>query len=158
MNLKRTLALIRVALEHDLERLEPRAGLDELGNKLAHEVRGLLATLEFWKVAPPSIDELTDEVRSLSNRTSDVRERITDYLTGRRRARVENLLPDATRPSPEIVAQIRYAQSGPDSGPEAETLEACPACRHCTLCGDRRFVPVSTASEWRSRNLPRRQR
>lgn len=149
---EKTLASVSLTLRHAVDKLGESAKADPLGAALLHDLRAAIFTADLFTDAAPTLDELLE----LTDEAARLNERMRQYVDGRRAARVAAMLPDSTRPPAITQADIRDALEGPGHGQESETLEQCPACRACTLCGDRRFVPVSTASAWRVRNMPRR--
>lgn len=144
----KTLASVSLTLRHAVDKLGKSAETDPIGAALLHDLRAAIFTAELYDRATFSLDELL----ALTDAAVRLNERMRQFIEGRRAARIAAMLPDSTRPPAITQAEIRDALEGPGHGQESETLEQCPACRACTLCGDRRFVPVSTASAWRIRN------
>lgn len=147
---KKTVATLTVTVDHILERLGPRAGLDPDGVDLVHEASNLATILHGCAGHPmkrSEFAELVDRVARL-----DVNAKM--YVAARRLDRVAERLPHSMHPNTVARAQMQDAIEGPMQA----TLTTCPACRGCTLCRDARLVTPAIAHEFELRNTPRRDR
>jgi len=147
---KKSVATLTVTVDHILERLGPRAGLDQVGLDLLHEANNLLTILRAAGSGSLPRGELIDVVDRVAR--LDVTAKAN--LEARRLERVAERLPDSIRPTPQTQAQIQEAIEGP----RKPTLTTCPACFGCTLCHDVRMVRPAIAMEFELRNTPRRDR
>jgi hypothetical protein len=146
---KKSVATLIVTVDHILERLGARAGLDLDGLDLLHEANNLKTILGgFGHATPPrgELMKIVDRVARL-----DVRAKA---LYDARLGRLAERLPHSMRPTPVTQEQMREAIDGP----RKITLTQCPACRGCTLCHDVRLVTPALAMEFELRNTPRRDR
>jgi hypothetical protein len=143
VTVQKTVASLLLTLHHDRERLGARRFLDEVGEKLRHDLNHALNNLELSAVSTPPDDEL----RAMANQATAIHERVVDFVLQREAARTATPRTGLVF-TPEEMAQIREAQAGPAKD---ETLQSCPSCAGCVLCSDTRFVTVQVATEWTAR-------
>lgn len=147
--MKKSVATLTVTVDHLLERLGARAGLDPDGLDLLHEAKNLKTILSGLARTTPSRRDLMTVV----DRVARLHVRVK-ALQSARLERLAERLPASMRPTPTTQAQMREAIVGPGN----ITLVACPKCAGCTLCLDVRLVTPAIAMEFELLNTPRRDR
>lgn len=148
--MKLTLVSLTITVDHIIERLGRRAGLDPDGLELLHEATNLATILQAAKERALARVELLEVV----DRTARLDVNVKAYISARRAARLADRLPHSQRPTDETQAQMRAALEGP----QKVTLVACPKCCGCTLCSDTRLVTPAIAADFELKNVPRRDR
>lgn len=148
--MKKTVATLTVTVEHIIERLGPRAGLDPDGIGLLHEAKNLATMLYAARGVVLTRSAFVD----LVDRTARLDVHAKAYVSARRLVRVAERLPHSMRPTEDARAQMQEAIAGPGK----VTLVTCPKCRGCTLCQDVRLVTPAIAADYDLKNTPRRDR
>jgi hypothetical protein len=143
---KKSVAGLTVKVDHLVEALGPRAGLDEAGLALLHESSNLAVILRTAGAESLPREKLMDVV----DRVARLDVAVKVYLTGQRLGRLVEHVAPSTRPTPSTRALMQEAQDGPKS----VTLVECPACADCTLCDGVHMVEATHAAEYRIRNMP----
>jgi hypothetical protein len=147
---KKSVATLTVTVDHILERLGPRAGLDPDGLELHHEATNLATILRGAR----DVSLPRHALSKLVDRVSRLHVHAKAYTAARRAARLAERLPHSTHPTSETQAQMREALEGP----RAITLVECPKCGGCTLCGGARMVMPAIAADYELKNTPRKDR